>query len=218
MISWLVQTAFYVPLTFETGMIAGSLSILLSHVSVGIFKLFVKNPEAESSKTLFKCLRSVIRPIHSLEELMRDPNYAGAVNIIFCFCVAAFVFSVLAFYHFLRVRRQADRNVTFAKKTDSLNDSSNDDNSAKKWKAEAQKLLSERQNFVDKIGAVEKLNKRYREAIFQIEQTYNEEHKLKKLEQKRLKNLTKFMEQCSVIVSNRKDKLDDTLKENKNPF
>ena len=80
MISWLVQTAFYVPLTFETGMIAGSLSILLSHVSVGIFKLFVKNPEAESSKTLFKCLRSVIRPIHSLEELMRDPNYRAVLD------------------------------------------------------------------------------------------------------------------------------------------
>merc|ERR1712019_206584 len=79
------------------------------------------------------------------------------------------------------------------------------------WKNEAQRLLEERKDFVKKVEQVEGLNRRYREAIFQIEKSYNEEHKLKKIEQKRLKNLTKFMEQCSVIVANRKDKLDDTL-------
>merc|ERR1712157_131073 len=225
MIGWLVQTAFYVPLTFETGMAAGSLSIIISQAGLRVFRFFSSDPSVSTSRTFFKVLKGIVRPIHCIEELLSDPNYADGVAVL---TVLLLLLAASALVNFLRAQTttaRAKANAEAATSSSAPKGQGNEllgkddpeavqERRANKWKAEATRLLSERKDFVAKIEQVEKLNKRYREAIFQIEQTYNEEHKLKKLEQKRLKNLTKFMEQCSVIVSNRKDKLDDTLKEN----
>merc|ERR1712157_382758 len=221
MIGWLVQTAFYVPLTFETGMAAGSLSIIISQAGLRVFRFFSSDPSVSTSRTFFKVLKGIVRPIHCIEELVSDPNYADGVAVL---TILLLLLAASALVNFLRVQTTTAKENAAAASSSSKgqgNEFSGKDDPeavqerrANKWKAEATRLLSERKDFVAKIEQVEKLNKRYREAIFQIEQTYNEEHKLKKLEQKRLKNLTKFMEQCSVIVSKRKDSLDDTLKEN----
>jgi len=83
--------------------------------------------------------------------------------------------------------------------------------SPKILKKETKRLLNERSQFISKVDQLEKLNKRYREAVFLAEKSYNEEHKLKRLEEKRLKNLEKYMDQCSKAISTRKEKLNSTL-------
>merc|ERR1712141_206335 len=77
-----------------------------------------------------------------------------------------------------------------------------------KLQQETKRLLKERDTFINKVDQLEKLNKRYREAVLLAEKSYNEEHKLKRLEEKRLRNLSLYMEKCSQIIASRRNKLD----------
>jgi len=220
MIGWLVQTPLYVPLTFEIGMTTGILSIVASNVGYKILSLFgSKNADSASNLYLYRAVKSIVKPIYSLDLLLNDPKYADGVQLLMW---ALLILGLVSYVNFKLYKTTLDNKEFLSESEMELNQATGDAKqlmqahkdkvNPNKWKKEAERLLDERKTYVKKVEQVENLNKRYREAIFQIEKTYNEEHKLKKLEQKRLKNLTKFMEQCSTIVSNRKDKLDDTLK------
>lgn len=220
MIGWLVQTSLYVPLTFEIGMTTGILSIFASNVGYKILSLFgSKNPDSTSNLYLYRAVKSIVKPIYSLDLLLNDPKYADGVCLLMW---ALLILGMVSYVNFKLYRTTLENKEYLTESEMELDQATGDAKklaqahkekaNPNKWKKEAERLLDERKTYVKKVEQVENLNKRYREAIFQIEKTYNEEHKLKKLEQKRLKNLTKFMEQCSTMVSNRKDKLDDTLK------
>ena len=217
MIGWLVQTSLYVPLTFETGMTSGALSIFLSRIGYKFYKSCLSSNDNGTPSTMnryvYRITKNIVNPINTIETLLNDPNYAETVRLLF-FCLG--LLSIVCIFNFILYRKmkKVSQEALFGENgvgEDNQKSGFLQNGKAQNWKNEAQRLLEERKDFVKKVEQVEGLNRRYREAIFQIEKSYNEEHKLKKIEQKRLKNLTKFMEQCSVIVANRKDKLDDTL-------
>ena len=218
MIGWLVQTSLYVPLTFETGMTSGALSIFLSRIGYKFYKSCLSSTDNGTPTTMnryvYKITKNIVNPINTIENLLNDPNYSETIRLLF-FCLGLLL--VVCIFNFILYRKmkKASQEALLGENIEAENQNGifnkKSQNGQQNWKNEAQRLLEERKDFVKKVEQVEGLNRRYREAIFQIEKSYNEEHKLKKIEQKRLKNLTKFMEQCSVIVANRKDKLDDTL-------
>merc|ERR1711974_355714 len=194
MIHWLIKAPFYLPLSFEAGVAGSAVSIALSHISLKIFQYFYPFMPTEQSFALVRLLRFVIRPIRQFELLLQDEQYTQIVQLSVLGLLAFLGVAVVILSRYRKLLRKASKNQPH------------------KLQAETKRLLSERKQFISKVDQLEKLNKRYREAVFLAEKSYNEEHKLKRLEEKRLKNLEKYMDQCSKAISSRKDRLNSTLK------
>ena len=191
MIHWLINASFYAPLSFESGVLSGAVTMTLSHIAFKIFNFFHPT-NSDNSVNFLKTLRKIISPIRELELFLQDDNYRHLARIV--------IFLVLLLLGLL--------TISLVKHIKNKNDKK----TPKVLVKETKRLLQERNQFISKVDQLEKLNKRYREAVFLAEKSYNEEHKLKRLEEKRLKNLEKYMDQCSKAISNRKERLNSTLK------
>merc|ERR1712223_256427 len=191
MIHWLINASFYAPLSFESGVLSGAVTMTLSHIAFKIFNFFHPT-NSDNSVSFLKTLRKIISPIRELELFLQDDNYRHLARIV--------IFLVLALLGLLTIFL-----VKHIK-------NKNDKKTPKVLVKETKRLLHERSQFISKVDQLEKLNKRYREAVFLAEKSYNEEHKLKRLEEKRLKNLEKYMDHCSKAIWNRKERLNSTLK------
>merc|ERR1719266_417815 len=187
MIHWLINASFYAPLSFESGVLSGAVTMTLSHIAFKIFNYF--HPTiSDNSVSFLKTLRKIISPIREFELFLQDDNYRHLARIVICL-----VLLLLGLLTIFLVKHIKNKNLD--KKT-----------TPKVLVKETKRLLHERSQFISKVDQLEKLNKRYREAVFLAEKSYNEEHKLKRLEEKRLKNLEKYMDQCSKAISNRKER------------
>merc|ERR1712179_95754 len=193
MIHWLINSAFYAPLSFESGVLSGAISMTLSHVGFKIFKFFHPT-NTDNSLSFLKSLRKIVSPIREFELFLQDDNYRHLARIFVYISLLVIGLVVLLCVNYIKQKR-ADQA-----------------SNPRVLRKETKRLLGERSQFISKVDQLEKLNKRYREAVFLAEKSYNEEHKLKRLEEKRLKNLEKYMDQCSKAISSRKDRLNSTLK------
>merc|ERR1712050_683821 len=110
-----------------------------------------------------------ISPIRELELFLQDDNYRHLARIVIC--LVLLLLGLLTIFLVKHIKNK------------------NDQKTPKVLVKETKRLLHERSQFISKVDQLEKLNKRYREAVFLSEKSYNEEHKLKRLEEKRLKNL-----------------------------
>merc|ERR1719219_2705753 len=194
MIQWLINAPFYSALSFESGVTSGAISILISQVGLILLNWFSPSTPTQASTVIVRTLRKIVQPIRQFELLLTDPNYGQAVKCLSYAMLALFLALGLILHKLMQER-------VIVKKSGSG-----------KLHKEAKRLLQERKTFINKVDQLEKLNKRYREAVFLAEKSYNEEHKLKRLEEKRLQNLEKYMEKCSQIIATRREKLDDTLR------
>merc|ERR1711934_216265 len=193
MIHWLINSPLYSPLSFESGVTSGALSIVVTQAGLYILSFFAPTAPTQASTTIVRCLKTIVQPIRQLEVLLEDPNYRQLTQGIFIFITVLTIGVMILFIKYQQQKRLSTKT-----------------GSAKIHK-EAKRLLDERKQFIHKVDALEKLNKRYREAVFLAEKSYNEEHRLKRLEEKRLKNLEKYMEQCSKVICKRKQQLNETL-------
>merc|ERR1712168_204444 len=194
MIHWLIKTAFYSPLSFESGVVGGGLSLLASHVGYKLVRFCSPNIASTHSKSLVHSIKAIVQPIHQLELLIRDEQYGDLIQLC---AIALVVCLVIGFFILHRYRNLLKK----VKKKDNNS----------QLQAETKRLLSERKTFISKVDQLEKMNKRYREAVLLAERSYNEEHKLKRLEEKRLKNLELYMKKCSTVIAKRRSRLDETL-------
>merc|ERR1712164_161845 len=165
MIGWLVQTPFYVPLTFETGMTTGILSIISANVGFKFIKLF-SNTDASSQSNLylFKTVKNIIKPIHSLDLLLNDPVYADGVKLLL---TILFIVTFLAYVNFklyttqkLEKEDESENEIItgYTKDGKPIKEKSSkgeNNKDPKKWKLESQRLLNERSSFVKKVEQVE---------------------------------------------------------------
>merc|ERR1712061_693235 len=190
MIHWLINASFYAPLSFESGVLSGAVTMTISHIAFKVFNFFHPT-NSDNSVSFLKTLRKIVSPIREFELFLQDDNYRQLARILVFLCLLLLGLLTMFFVKYIKTKKTAKKNPLVK---------------------ETKRLLHERSQFISKVDQLEKLNKRYREAVFLAEKSYNEEHKLKRLEEKRLKNLEKYMDQCSKAISNRKERLNSTLK------
>ena len=66
MIQWLIAAPFYAPLSFESGVLSGAISMTLSHVGFKLFKFF--NPtNTDTSISFLRTMRKIVSPIREIE-------------------------------------------------------------------------------------------------------------------------------------------------------
>ena len=106
MIGWLVQTSLYVPLTFETGMTSGALSIFLSRIGYKFYKSCLSSTDNGTPTTMnryvYKITKNIVNPINTIENLLNDPNYSETIRLLF-FCLGLLL--VVCIFNFILYRK-----------------------------------------------------------------------------------------------------------------
>jgi len=90
MIQWLIAAPFYAPLSFESGVLSGAISMTLSHVGFKLFKFF--NPtNTDTSISFLRTMRKIVSPIREIELFLHGGfevgDFGKHVEILTVFCL-----------------------------------------------------------------------------------------------------------------------------------
>merc|ERR1719436_2264394 len=175
MILHLINLPFYTPLSFEFGVASGAVSIIFSQIGYKLYTIFVKDPNSIASLYLFRTIQFFVKPIYCLEELIKDKVHNEAVLSLFLIILALTCGLLFYYYKLQQTNKQLQQSKT------NLNDEKlkrldifEDNQQHERLRLKAQLLQKQNNSFIEKVDKLEKLNKKYKNAVDIAEYTYKQ--------------------------------------------